>query len=90
MAYRSYGTWHVANPLRSNYDICNSTSCQVNDTDTSIATDQAADATNGMVLSRDGQSVVARQGVFPLDAALAREGLARLGAAGATPPPSAR
>jgi phosphate transport system substrate-binding protein len=42
------------------------------------------------VLSRDGQAVVARQGVFPLGAALAREGLARLGAPGANPPPSAR
>ncbi len=57
VAYRSYGAWHVSNPLRSNYDICNTTSCQVNDTDTSIATDQATDATNGMVVSRDGKAM---------------------------------
>jgi phosphate transport system substrate-binding protein len=43
------------------------------------------------VLSADGQAVVARQGVFPLGPALAREGLALLGAtAAATPSPAAR
>jgi phosphate transport system substrate-binding protein len=41
------------------------------------------------VLSADGQAVVARQGVFPLGAALAREGVAQLGPA-ATPSPAAR
>ena len=31
------------------------------------------------VLSRDGQDVIARQGFFPLDAAVAGEGLAQIG-----------
>jgi phosphate transport system substrate-binding protein len=35
------------------------------------------------VLSRDGQDVIARQGFFPLDATVAREGLAQIGVAAA-------
>lgn len=42
------------------------------------------------VLSRAGQSVVARQVVFLLDAALTRDMLAWLVTPAATPPPSAR
>lgn len=53
VAYRSFGTWHVANPKNANYDICSSTCCQVNDSDTSSATDSAANATAGIVLERN-------------------------------------
>jgi len=52
IAYRSYGAWHVQNPLRPNYDICSSACCQVNDADVSSASTQAVDATIGIMLSR--------------------------------------
>jgi hypothetical protein len=54
IAYRSYGAYYVLNPLRTNYDICSTTSCQVNDSDTATSTDQAANATSGFMLQRGG------------------------------------
>ncbi len=54
VAYRSFGSWHIANPKSTNYDICSSTCCQVNDSDTSLATDGAANDTAGVVLVRSG------------------------------------
>jgi phosphate transport system substrate-binding protein len=42
------------------------------------------------ILSRDGQDVIARQGFFPLDATIAREGLAQIGVAASSPPSTTR
>jgi peptidoglycan hydrolase-like amidase len=55
VAYRSYGAYHVAHPRTAAYDICSTTSCQVNDADTSLSTDLAADVTRGAVLVRNGE-----------------------------------
>ncbi|HUP44911.1 MAG TPA: SpoIID/LytB domain-containing protein [Thermoanaerobaculia bacterium] len=55
VAYRSYGAWHVAHPRTPSYDICSTTSCQVNDPDTSLRTDLAVDATRGWVLISNGE-----------------------------------
>lgn len=54
IAYRSYGTYYVYHPINSNYDICSSTCCQVNDTDTATSTDIATDKTAGILLQRSG------------------------------------
>ena len=50
VAYRSYGAWYVNHPRTATYDICSTTSCQVNDADTSVAASAAVDATDGVVL----------------------------------------
>ena len=55
IAYRSYGAWHVANPRAPSYDICSSACCQVNDSDTSVSSDAAVNATAGILLSQNGQ-----------------------------------
>jgi hypothetical protein len=55
VAYRSYGAYHLAHPRAATYDICSTTSCQVNDSDTSLSTDIAVDATDGFVLVRNGE-----------------------------------
>jgi hypothetical protein len=52
--YRSYGAWHTQNPATAGYDICSSACCQVNDADTSIATDSAVNLTGGIMLTGDG------------------------------------
>jgi hypothetical protein len=54
VAYRSYGAWYVEHPLSGTYDICSTTCCQVNDTDTSAATDAAVARTAGSLLERGG------------------------------------
>lgn len=54
IAYRSYGAYYTAHPLNANYDICSTTCCQVNDTDTSASTDAAVNATAGILLLRSG------------------------------------
>lgn len=54
IAYRSYGAWRVAHPIRSNFDICSSACCQVNDANTSSSTDSAIARTPGLMLSRNG------------------------------------
>ena len=56
IAYRSYGSWYVEHPLRSNYDICNTTCCQVNSTGTSGSTNSAVELTAGILLQRAGRA----------------------------------
>jgi hypothetical protein len=56
IAYRSYGSWHVDNPLRPNYDICNTTCCQVNSTGTSGSTNLAVEITAGILLQLTGSA----------------------------------
>lgn len=52
IAYRSYGAWRVANPIRPTFDICSSACCQVNDNSaSSTAVSNAVARTPGMVLS---------------------------------------
>jgi hypothetical protein len=52
VGYRAYGAWYALHPISPAYDICNTTCCQVNDTDTSTATDAAVDRTAGFLLER--------------------------------------
>lgn len=54
VAYRSYGSYYVLHPLNAAYDICSSTCCQVNDSDTATAANTAVDRTAGIVLWRNG------------------------------------
>jgi len=54
VAYRSYGAYYVQHPIDGTYDICSSTCCQVNDTDTSSATDSAGSYTAGFMLQKSG------------------------------------
>jgi hypothetical protein len=54
IAYRSYGSYYVYHPLRAEYDICNTTCCQVNSTSTSSSTDSAVEYTAGILLQRGG------------------------------------
>jgi len=52
IAYRSYGVWFVYHPISANYDICNTTSCQVHDpTDSSSRTISATSNTTGMIVT---------------------------------------
>ena len=50
VAIRSYATWHVKNPLTSNYDICDNTFCQFFGSTTSSNSNVAVDQTIGYVL----------------------------------------
>ena len=51
IAYRSYGVYHVYHPRDPNYDICNTTCCQVLNASTSnVNTDNATAATSGMIV----------------------------------------
>ncbi|MEO0168765.1 MAG: SpoIID/LytB domain-containing protein [candidate division WOR-3 bacterium] len=53
--YRSYGAWHVLNPINSSYDICNSACCQVWDpSDSYSSTVNAAIYTSGIMLENSG------------------------------------
>ena len=53
--YRSYGAWHVLNPIDSSYDICDNTCCQVWDpSDSYTATEDAAAYTSGIMLESGG------------------------------------
>ncbi len=52
--YRSYGVWHVENPIDPAFDICSTTCCQVNDPDTHSNTNLAADRTPGIMLEQAG------------------------------------
>src|SRR5262249_24051676 len=54
IAYRSYGSYYVYHPLRTNYDICNTTCCQVNNPGTNGRTDSAVSYTTGILLQRNG------------------------------------
>ncbi|MFC1851122.1 SpoIID/LytB domain-containing protein, partial [candidate division CSSED10-310 bacterium] len=53
IAYRSYGAYYVAHPIKTSYDICSTTCCQVNDSDTSSSTNTAVNATAGFMLQRN-------------------------------------
>lgn len=61
VAYRSYGAWRVANPIRSNFDICSSACCQVNDAGTSSSTDAAVARTPGILLTRNGSDAASAE-----------------------------
>jgi len=51
IAFRSYGVYHVFHPLTANYDICNTTSCQVMDpADSATSTDTATAQTTGSIV----------------------------------------
>ncbi|MBI5475033.1 MAG: T9SS type A sorting domain-containing protein [Ignavibacteriae bacterium] len=50
VSIRSYGLWYVYNPLRSNYDICDNTSCQVFGSATSTNANNAVDATTRYIV----------------------------------------
>ena len=53
--YRSYGAWHVLNPISSSYDICDNTCCQVWDpNDSYTSTINAAIYTSGIMLENSG------------------------------------
>ncbi len=53
--YRSYGAWHVLNPISSSYDICDNTCCQVWDpNDSYTSTINAARYTSGIMLENSG------------------------------------
>lgn len=53
IAYRSYGSYHVYHPrVPASYDICNTTSCQVNDpTDTNVNSNNATAQTTGSIVT---------------------------------------
>lgn len=54
VAYRSYGAWFTKHPINGTWDICSSACCQVNDPNTTSATDAAVGATPGILLERQG------------------------------------
>ncbi len=55
VAYRSYGAWHVLNPLpEGSWDVCSNACCQVNPPGFQASTDAAAAATSGLMLVRNG------------------------------------
>lgn len=59
VAIRSYGLWYVYNPLRTNYDICDNTSCQALGSVQSTNANNAVDATDRYILLTSS-NVVAR------------------------------
>ena len=54
IAYRSYGAYHVAHPIATNYDISNTTCRQVWDGTEVTSTRDAANLTAGQVLVKNG------------------------------------
>ncbi len=61
IAYRSYGAWRVANPIRPAFDICSNACCQVNAPNTVTSTDDAVARTPGMMLMRSGSGPVSSE-----------------------------
>jgi hypothetical protein len=55
---RSYGAWHVYHPRASNYDICDTTCCQVYGTTQYTSTDNAVNATAGIYLVDSSNNIV--------------------------------
>jgi len=55
---RSYGAYHVYHPKASNYDICDTTCCQVYGTTQYTSTDNAVDATKGLYLVDSSNNIV--------------------------------
>ncbi len=53
IAYRTYGSYHVYHPrVPASYDICNTTSCQVNDpSDTNVNSNNATAQTTGSIVT---------------------------------------
>ncbi len=60
VSVRSYGIWHVNNPLTGSYDICGTACCQIYVNSTNAITNQAIDYTNGVVVKEKNTSIVAR------------------------------
>jgi hypothetical protein len=58
VAIRSYGAWHVYNPRAANYDICDTTCCQVYSTTQYARTDSAVDATAGLYLVDSNDNIM--------------------------------
>lgn len=58
IAIRSYGAWHVYNPAASNYDICDTTCCQVYSTTHYASTDAAVNATAGIYLVNSSNNIM--------------------------------
>jgi hypothetical protein len=57
IAYRSYGAYHVAHPRSPNFDICNTTCCQVLDpADSHANTDAATAFTSNMIVVNASRS----------------------------------
>ena len=54
VAYRTYGAWYVLHPVKSNYDIAATTCNQAWEADTYTASVNAAKATAGIVLVKNG------------------------------------
>jgi hypothetical protein len=61
IAYRSYGAWRAANPIRPTFDICSSACCQVNDDDQVTSTNNAVARTPGMMLMRGGSGPISSE-----------------------------
>ena len=55
--YRSYGAWHVYNPIRSNYDICSTPCCQAYGSTMYSKTRNAAIYVAGFMLQRSSGSL---------------------------------
>lgn len=53
---RSYSSWYAFNPISSNYDICNTTCCQVYQNATNTTASAAVDATDGWAV-KSGNNV---------------------------------
>lgn len=58
VAIRSYGAWHVYNPISSSYDICDTTCCQKYGTSHYTSTDNATDATKGIYLVDSNSNIM--------------------------------
>lgn len=54
VAYRAYGAWRVANPIRPTFDICSSACCQVNAATIHSSGSAAVARTRGLLLERNG------------------------------------
>ncbi len=53
VAYRTYGAWHTAHPIAPDYDICNTTACQVWDgSDIYLTVMDAVRHTRGILLAK--------------------------------------
>lgn len=57
VAIRSYGVWHVYNPLTANYDICDNTFCQFFGSSQTSNGNAAVDATERYVLATAGNAI---------------------------------
>lgn len=57
VAIRTYGAWHVYNPISSSYDICDTTCCQKYGTTQYTSTDNAVNATAGLYLVNSSNNI---------------------------------